>query len=217
MNRRSFSLTLSASGVGAAFASISRAAVGQGTMPVEGRDYKLIESAQPSPAERGKIEVLEFFSYGCPHCNAFEPTLAAWARGLSPDVTFRRVPVPFLFNAENFQRTYYALDAIGMVDKMQPRIYAAVHIDKQRLDKADQVAALVSNNGGDPARFLAAFKSFAVANAVSRAKKLTADYKIDGVPTLVIQKRYVTSPSMAGGAQQALSVAEALIERARKA
>ena len=216
MNRRAFSLTLLAAGAAVAFGSIGSTALAQGIAPVEGRDYKLIDPAPPS-VEKGKVEVLEFFSYGCPHCNAFEPTLEAWAHGLPADVTFRRVPVPFLFNAENFQRAYYALESIGMVDKMQPKIYRAVHIDKQRLDKPDDIAALVASNGGDAAKFLAAFKSFAVATAVVRAKKLTADYKIDGVPTLVVQGHYVTSPSMAGGSLQALSVADALIERARKA
>ena len=213
MQRRTFSSALLAStgsfslfGAGTALAQ---------TTPVEGRDFTLVKPAQPHPTA-GKVEVLEFFSYACPHCNAFEPTLSAWARGLPADVAFRRVPVPFLFNAENFQRTYYGLEALGMVEKMQPKVYAAVHIEKMRLDKPEDIAALVAKNGGDAAKFLSAFKSFSVATAVSRAKKAVADYKIDGVPTLAIQGLYLTSPSIAGGADKSLAVADALIAQARK-
>ena len=214
MHRRSFSSALLAS-AGSVYLLGADAASAQTTTPVEGRDYTLVQPPQPHPAN-GKVEVLEFFSYACPHCNAFEPTLSAWTRGLPADVAFRRVPVPFLFNAENFQRTYYALESLGLVEKMQPKIYAAVHIEKMRLDKPEDIAALVARNGGDAARFLSAFKSFTVAAAVSRAKKAMADYKIDGVPTLVIQGTYLTSPSMAGGADKSLAVADALIGRARK-
>ena len=182
---------------------------------MEGRDYTLIQPAQPAGVG-GKVEVLEFFSYACPHCAAFEPSLDAWARGLPANVVLSRVPVPFLFNAENFQRTYYALESLGLVDKVQPKIFTAVHVDKLRLDKPEDVAAIVAKNGGDAARFIAAFKSFSVAASVAKAKKMTADYKIDGVPSLAIQGKYLTSPSQAGGAPQALGVADALIQRSKK-
>ena len=214
MHRRTFSSALLAS-AGSLYLLGGGAASAQTTAPVEGRDYTLVRPPQAPPAD-AKVEVLEFFSYACPHCNAFEPMLSAWAHGLPADVAFRRVPVPFLFTAENFQRTYYALESLDLVEKMQPKVYAAVHIEKMRLDKADDIAALVARNGGDAARFLSAFKSFTVATAVSRAKKTVADYKIDGVPTLAIQGMYLTSPSIAGGAEKSLAVADALIARARK-
>jgi len=165
---------------------------------------------------QGKIEVLEFFSYACPHCNAFEPTLDAWVKKLPADVVFRRVPVPFLMNAETFQRTYYALESLGLVDTMHRKIFAAVHVDRLRLDSANDVAALVAKNGGDSAKFLDAMKSFGVANGVTRAKKMTADYKIDSVPSIAVQGRFITSPSQAGSAEKALQVADFLIQRARK-
>jgi thiol:disulfide interchange protein DsbA len=214
MNRRDFSAALIASGTSAAlFAGPARA---QGPEPLEGRDFTKIDPPQPVAAPKGKVEVLEFFSYSCPHCNAFEPTLAAWVHALPGDVAFRRVPVPFLYNAENFEKTYYALETIGAVDAMQAKIFAAVHVDKQRLDKVEDIAAVVAKNGGDAAKFTAAFKSFSVATAVSRAKKMVGDYKIDAVPSLTIQGRFLTSPAQAGGSPQALAVTDALIQRARK-
>ena len=213
MNRRDFSSALLLSGAGASLLLASGAARAQA--PVEGRDYILIQPPQ-TPANPAKIEVYEFFTYACPHCNAFEPIVGPWARSLPADVAFRRVPVNFLFNADNFQRTYYALETMGLVDQMQAKVFAAVHVERQRLDKPEDIAALVAKNGGDGAKFLAVFKSFSVATAATKASKLQADYKIEAVPALTIQGRYLTSPSQASGAPQSLAVADALIDKVRR-
>ena len=213
MNRRLFA-ALSASLSGGAVLWPATVAWSQGPGPVEGKDFTRLEPPQPV-REPGKVEVLEFFSYACPHCSAFEPTLDNWARQLPADVVFRRVPVPFLMNAENFQRTYYALESLGLVPTVQQKIFRAIHIDRLRLEKPEDIAAFVGKNGGDEAKFLAAFKSFSVATSVSRAKKAMADYKVESVPLLVVNGRYVTSPSMAGGATQSLAVADQLIQRSR--
>lgn len=215
MNRRDFSSVLIASGAGASLLFAGAGARAQAPAPVEGRDYTRVDPPQPTTAV-GKVEVLEFFSYGCPHCNALEPSLQAWVRTLPADVAFKRVPVPFLFNAENFQRTYYALEMMGLVDALQAKVFAAVHVEKLRLDKPEDIAAWVAKNGGDSTKFLAAFKSFSVATSVARAKKMVADYKVDSVPTLTIQGRYMTSPAQAGGVAQAFAAADALIQRSRK-
>jgi thiol:disulfide interchange protein DsbA len=213
MNRREFSTRLIGAGAGTVALSLAGAAWAQGA--AEGEQFSLITPPVPTSTP-GKIEVIEFFSYACPHCNAFEPVLAPWAAKLPADVLFRRVPVPFLMNAENFQRTYYALEALGLVDAMQRKIFAAVHVERQRLDSPNDVAALVAKNGGDSAKFLDAMKSFGVANSVTRAKKMTAEYKVESVPTITVQGRFQTSPSQAGNAERALQVAELLIQRARK-
>ena len=213
MNRRNFTSALVASGAAASLLG-SGATRAEGMTPVESRDYTKIDPAQPTSSP-GKVEVLEFFSYACPHCNAFEPTLEAWAHGLPGDVVLKRVPVPFLFNAENFAHTYYALEAIGLVDKMQMKIFSAVHVDRLRLDKPEDIAAVVAKGGGDAIKFLAAFKSFSVATSVARSRKMTADYKIDGVPSLTIQGRFLTSPSLASSEPRSLAVADALIQRSR--
>ena len=183
--------------------------------PAEGTQFTKIDPPVPSTAQ-GKVEVLEFFSYACPHCSAFEPTLEAWVKKLPADVAFRRVPVPFLMNAETFQRTYYALESLGLVDTMQRKIFAAVHVDRVRLDSPNDVAALVAKNGGDSAKLLDAMKSFGVANGVTRAKKMTADYRIESVPSIAVQGRFVTSPAQAGSPEKALQVTDFLIQRARK-
>lgn len=183
--------------------------------PVEGQQY--VEIKPPVATPPGKIEVLEFFSYACPHCSAFEPVLEAWAKKLPSDVVLKRMPVPFLMNAELFQRTYFALESLNMVDAMQKKIFAAVHVERARLDKPEDIAALITKNGGDGARYLEAMKSFGVANGVTRAKKAMADYKVESVPTLAVAGRYITSPSQAGGAEQALRVVDFLIQKSRKA
>ena len=215
MNRRDFSAQVIVAGLGVTALSTPLRASAQGATPAEGAQYTRVEPSVP-PQTPGKIEVLEFFSYGCPHCSAFEPTLDAWAKKLPADVAFQRVPVPFLMNAENFQRTYYALQTMGQVDAAQRKMFAAVHVERARLDKPADIAALMAKNGIDAAKFLDVFNSFSVANSVSKAKKLTAAYRIDGVPTLAIQGRYLTSPSQAGGLEGALAVADYLIQRARK-
>lgn len=210
MNRRQLHATL-ATGI-AAFA-LAPAARAQGL--TEGRDYTKIEPPQRPGVGAGKVEVLEFFSYACPHCFAFEASLQAWAKTLPADVVFKRVPVHFLFNAENFQRTYYALESMGQAESMSMKVFTAIHVDKQRLDKPEDIAALVSKSGGDAAKFTAAFKSFSAATAVAKAKKMTGDYRIDGVPTLTVQGRWATSPSLVGDAGRSLQVCGALIEMAR--
>ena len=214
MNRREFSTRLIGAGAGTLALGMAAPSWSQGA-PAEGTQFTKIDPPVPTQAP-GKVDVLEFFSYACPHCNAFEPSLDAWAKKLPADVAFRRVPVPFLMNAELFQRTYFALESLGMVDAMQRKIFAAVHVDRVRLDSANDVAALVAKNGGDSAKFLDAMKSFGVANGVTRAKKMTADYKIDSVPSIAVQGRFVTSPAQAGSPEKALQVADFLIQRSRK-
>jgi thiol:disulfide interchange protein DsbA len=212
VNRRKFSSVLLVTGLGAAG---SMPAVAQGGTPAEGAQYTRVEPPVP-PIAPGKIEVLEFFSYACPHCNAFEPTVQAWTKKVATDVAFHRVPVPFLMNSENFMRTYYALETMGQVAAMQSKVFAAIHIDRLRLDKPADIAALMAKNGIDSAKFLDVFNSFSVATSVTRAKKLVAAYKIDGVPTLAVQGHYATSPGLAGGAEQAMAVVDFLIQKARK-
>ena len=215
MNRRDFSAQVIHAGLGAAVLSITHRAWSQGATPAEGAQFTRVEPSVP-PQTAGKIEVLEFFSYACPHCNAFEPVLETWAKKLPPDVAFQRVPVPFLMNAENFQRTYYALQTMGQVEAIQRKMFAAVHVERVRLDKPAEIAALMAKNGIDAAKFLDVFNSFSVANSVSKAKRLSAAYRIDGVPTLAVQGRYLTSPSQAGGPEAALAVVDYLLRRARK-
>jgi len=186
--------------------------------PVEGRNYvKLAEPAPVSlPSPDKKVEVVEFFWYECGHCNTFEPMLEAWAAQLPPDVTFRQVPVGFSARHQLAQKLYYALEELGQVEALHKRIYAAVHVQGQRLTSEKDITALVVANGVDGAKFSNAFRSFSVNTKASKARQLSDAYKIDGTPALGVQGRYYTSATLAGGHERALAVTSYLIDRSRK-
>ena len=135
-------------------------------------------------APAGKIEVLEFFSYGCPHCYALEPTLEGWAKRLPADVVFKRVPVGFNALYENYQKIYYALEAMGQVEHMHRKVFDAIHQQRQRLDKEADIAAFMTANGLDGAKFIELYKSFSVQTKARQAQQLSQSYKIDGVPAM---------------------------------
>jgi len=210
MNRRDFSLHL-AGGLGL---SLAGGALAQGN-PVEGKDYVKLSQPVPPGSPAGKIDMIEFFWYGCPHCNAFEPTLDAWSRKLPADVAFRRVPVAFTAIHETHAKIFYALDGMGKVDAMHRKVFAAIHVQGQRLDKEPEIVALMNANGVDGAKFAELFKSFSVQTKVRQGKQLSEAYKIDGVPALGIHGRYYTSGSLSGTNERALAVADFLIQRSR--
>jgi thiol:disulfide interchange protein DsbA len=212
IKRREFSANLLAAGLGLAWSG----ARAQGT-PAEGQQY--VRLSQPQPVlVPGKIEVIEFFWYGCPHCYEFEPMLEAWVKKLPPDVAFRRVPVAFReepFTAH--QRIFYALDAMGKVDEMQMKVFDAIHRDHNRMDKPADIAAFMQKNGIDGAKFIELYNSFGVQSKTRQARALAEAYKIDGVPALGINGHYYTSGSLAGSLERSLAVADFLIHKSRKA
>lgn len=212
MKRREFALQLAATAAGLSVPPFVHA---QGGAPVEGKDYARLAQPIALPAT-GKVEVVEFFGYWCPHCHAFEPTLEDWARKLPAQVNFRRVPVAFSAPQEPYQRIFLALEAMGQLDAMHRKVFTAIHVQKQRLDKDADIVALMTANGIDGAKFTETFKSFTVASKAKQARQMADAYKIDGVPTLGIHGRYFTSPSLAGGHEQALRVADFLIRRVAK-
>lgn len=212
MNRREFSAFFAGSLGTTAFVVPVQA---QAPTPVEGTHY--VKLNQPLPVTPGKIEVVEFFWYGCPHCNAFEPALDAWQKNLPADVAFRRVPVAF--RDEPFvahQKIFYALDAMGLVHTMHRKVFYAIHAERQRLDKPVEIAAFMQKNGVDSAKFMENFNSFGVQTKARQAARLAEAYKIDGVPAIGVQGRYYTSGSLAGSPEGALAVADYLIQKVRK-
>ncbi len=215
MKRREFSTCMMATAVGAVTLSAGGAAQAQSQF-VEGTHYVKLSQPGVVPSD-GKIEVVEFFWYGCPHCHAFEPALDAWQKKLPADVAFRRVPVAF--REEPFvahQRLFYTLEAMGLVDTMHRKVFSAIFLDKLRLDKLPEILAFVTKNGVDGAKFSEVFNSFSVQTKVRQAKQLAEVYRIDGVPTLGIQARFYTSGSLAGSPERTLAVADYLIDRSRK-
>ncbi len=212
MNRRNFSTSVA--GMGLAGAGFCLPALAQ-DKPVEGKDY--VKLSQPQAVPPGKIEVIEFFWYGCPHCNAFEPLVEAWVKKLPDDVLFRRVPVAF--RDEPFvahQKIYYALEGLNAVDAMHRKVFYAIHNDRMKLDKLPEIAAFMAKNGVDAAKFSDMFNSFSVQTKTNQARKLSEAYRIDGVPAMGIQGRFFTSGTLAGSAPRALQVTDYLIQSIRK-
>ena len=186
--------------------------------PIEGRQYVRLNAPLPVSAPPGKIEVVDFFWYGCPHCAAFEPELDGWVRKLPDDVAFMRVPVAF--RAEPFtthQRIFYALEALGLVDSLHRKVFYAIHVERQALDKPAEIEAFMAKSNVDTAKFMEAFASFTTLAKIKRAKQLVDGYKIDGVPAIGIHGRYYTAGSLAGGNERMLPVTDFVVQKLRKA
>lgn len=223
MNRREFAARASATGLMAALPLGALAQSPQIT-PAEGQNFVRLQRAVGVSAPSGKIEVVEFFWYGCPHCNAFEPRLEAWVKALPGDVAFRRVHVGFRPAFRPMQQLYATLEVMGQVDALHRKVFHAVHEAGERLDSADAIAAWAARNGLDRAKFTEVYNSFGVQTKAQQGTKLAESYKIDGVPALGIHGRYYTSPAMAGGdrvpevegQRRALVLADQLIALVRK-
>jgi protein dithiol oxidoreductase (disulfide-forming) len=161
-----------------------------------GKDYRLI--TPPQPTEAGKrVEVLEFFYYGCPHCSTLQAPLRAWLKRKPADVEFRRVPAVFQDSWMPLTRAYYAFDAMGVVDTVHYQVFTAIHEQKLRLDNQPVLFDWVAKQGIDRQKFIDTFNSFGVKNRSTRAAELTRNYDIPGTPAITVDGKYLTSPSMA--------------------
>jgi thiol:disulfide interchange protein DsbA len=178
---------------------------------VQGRDYSLIVPSQPGNSP-GKIEVIEFFSYGCPHCAAFNPSVTLWASKLPSNAAFVRVPVAFgRPQWGQLARTYYTLLSMGLVEKLDAAFFNAIHQEHQNLFDEDSIAAWMAAHGVDAKEFRAEFNSFSVTTEATRAEQLSRNYKISGVPTLTIDGKYA---ALGQNFDDMLRNASALIEKA---
>ena len=165
--------------------------------PVSGAEYRTLDKAQSTDAGK-KIEVTEFFWYSCPHCSAFEPALADWVKKQGDNISFKRVPVAFRDSFQPQQRLFYTLEAMGKVDEMQKKVFHAIHVERKTLDTEAAIADFVATQGIDRKKFVDVYNSFGVQSRLKRAVQLQEAYKIDGVPLVAIDGRYVTSPSIVG-------------------
>jgi thiol:disulfide interchange protein DsbA len=202
--------------LGAAIALSAAVAATSTVAPEEGFDYRVLGSPQPTKAG-GKVEVIEFFWYDCPHCNVMAPLIEPWAKRHRNSIIFKRIPVARNEGAILQQRLYYALEELGKVEALHSWIFYAIHDEKIPLKTIDQMADFLEEQGVGKKQFLKAINSDAVMKKVQRAQQLTAIYGVDSVPTIAINGQYVTSATMIGGSQaDVLQVVDYLVARSKR-
>jgi thiol:disulfide interchange protein DsbA len=184
--------------------------------PVEGTDYLSLDKRVPTDVGAGKIELIEFFWYSCPHCNAFEPQFAAWKKAAPKDVVVQRVPVRFRDDFEAQQRAYYVFESLNLVDVMHGKLFHAIHTERQQLNSAQALAAWADKNGLPEKKFVETFNSFGVASKARRATQLQEAFKVQGVPALGVAGRFYTDGSLTQTMDRALQVADYLIGEVRR-
>lgn len=188
--------------------------VARAQAPVAGKDYRDVKPSQAVDTGN-KIEVLEFFWYGCPHCASFEPDLEAWRKKLPGDVAYRRLPVAFDAARSAHTRIYYTLELLKKTDELHVKVFNAMHVNGKRMLDPNEIADFMAANGIDRKTWLDAYNSFTIATQTQRAAQTWAAYKLDGTPAVAIDGKYMTAPSMTGGRARALVVMDYLVERAR--
>lgn len=185
--------------------------------PQAGADYNLTVQSIPSDSN-GKLEVIELFWYGCPHCYQMEPAMNAWVKKLPADVVFKRIPGVPRPDWAPMAKAYYAMESLGVLEKLHAPLFDAIH--KQRAFRPDDEKAfvdwLVKQSGLDRKKVEEAYNSFSTNTKIMRAIQVFRASGATGVPTLIVDGKYITSSSMAGGNDQALRVADFLIAKAKQ-
>ena len=196
------------------------------TDPKNGVEYVTLAQPQPVQATGKKVEVIEFFMYHCPHCNALEPQLEQWVKKQGANIQFKRVHLPFAGPNDPEAHLYLTLDAMGKAEEFQPKVFKAWHVDHLRLNTDAAILDWVSKNGIDRNKFLDVWNSFGVITKLHRLPQITTDYKVEGVPTIIIDGKYQTAPSIVYNSvkttsepvlfQATLQVMDALVAKAAK-
>ena len=209
MQRREFSM--SAATLAATVGLPISAVHAQGQSFKEGSDYLTLDKPAPTEVAAGKIEIVEFFWYSCPHCNRFEPQLDEWAKKMPKEVVLRRAPIAFRPDFEPQQRLYFALEGMNKVEELHKKVFYAIHVEKQALNSLPLIADWVEKQGIDKAKFTEMYNSFPVATKTRKATLLQEAYKVDGVPALGVAGKYYTSGSVAQTMERALVVTDHLV------
>ena len=175
-----------------------------------------LEPQQPTEGN-GKIEVIEFFWYGCPHCFRLEPSLNAWLQNKPADVVFKRIHAlpgtAWLAHAKIF----YTLETMGLEDKLHEKVFDAIHKDNKNLASPKVLDDWLALNGVDPVKYHEVEKSFTVDSKLKRANQLTVNYKVDGVPRVIVDGKLATGPEFAGGEDRIMEAVDQMIAAERKA
>ncbi len=182
---------------------------------VEGKDYTLLTTPQPTENSHN-IEVLEFFWYGCQHCNNLHPHIKNWFTNIPDDVSFRYVPAIFRTSWVPAAKTFYTIEIMGITDKLHDKIYNAIHDDKINLAEESVLFNWIKKQGIDQDKFIHTYNSFTVQNRVAKSTQMSRQYKLSGVPALVVDGKYLTSGKIDGTPQDTIQILEQLIEKVRK-
>ncbi len=215
MQRRLFSQSLLSAAVlpgAAALVAPVQAHAEEAQVFTEGKHYRVLKSPVPTDVAAGKIEVLEFFSYGCPHCFHFEPPMGKWKAQLSDDVEVRRIHVAFNKSFVPWQQMYYSLEAMNLVDQLHYKFFQVLHVERKRLADANSMADWVASQGVDREKFVAVFNSFGVAGKVKRAVQIQDAYQVEGTPAVTVAGRFYVP----GQGPRTLEIASQLIAQVRK-
>jgi thiol:disulfide interchange protein DsbA len=181
----------------------------------EGVNYKRLPASQP--VETGnKIEVIEFFSFACPHCAHFEPTVESWAKKLPSDVQFRRVPALFQPGWLELAKAYYTLDTLGQGEKLAGAVFHAIHEEKLNLAQDSVFFDWAAKHGLDRQKVADVYSSFTVNSKVQRARSQAQAYRLEGVPAMAIDGKYFIEGALVGSYENWVQVADALIAKARQ-
>ncbi|UDG82558.1 thiol:disulfide interchange protein DsbA/DsbL [Candidatus Vallotia cooleyia] len=179
--------------------------------PVLGKDYIVLTAAHPVEVQGGKVEVIEFIWYGCLHCSEFDPYMERWKAQQGTNIIFRRVPVTFRSQFIPHSKMLLALNMLGLGDKLAPAIFNEIHIKQNYLLQPDAQADFLARQGVSKKKYLDTYNSFAVTRELSRASKMAQDYKISGVPTVVVQGKYETGPAATNSLEGTVHVLEYLV------
>jgi len=182
-------------------------------IPVPGREFQVLDPPRPV-ATGDRIEVIEFFYYGCPICYESQPHIARWLLKTGPAVTLRRVPAVSSEGWEAFAKTYFALEAVGQLGRLHWPLYDNHHFDGKRLNEVKNLLEWLSQNGVDAAKFSEALNSEETKAKVAAAQKMLDIYNVRGVPSFVVDGKYITSARMANGVKEVMEVVEHLVQRA---
>lgn len=181
-----------------------------------GKDYVELGQTQKTDVKSGQIEVIEFFWYRCPHCYELEPELNAWTRKLPKDVVLKKVPGILNPSWAALARAFYALEAVGKLDKLHGEIFTAIHAQGMDLTPPERFFDWAVTKGIERKQIADAYNSFAVNTKVMRAQQLTGAYKLNGVPAFAVNGKYVTSAYMTGSTASMFKVLDELIDQERK-
>jgi len=180
----------------------------------EGKDYTSVSVPQPVATGK-KIEVLEFFWYRCPHCNQLEPGLDAWLKKLPKDAQIRRVPAAFRDDWVPAAKTYYTLEQMGQLGRLHRKVFDAYHVENLNLNDPAVLGNWIEKQGVDRKKFEAIYNSFSTQSKVMQGTRLATAYGITGVPTFIIDGKYMTAESMTGSEPRLFEVLDQLIAKAR--